>query len=179
MSKMAKILVLDAAAAIVAFAAAVVSISRIADWPRLVFMAMFGVVFVVCVVRIGRGRKARGLAKEDDGVWIVELLDEESRSVFAWNLSGASAVIGKSNAERTVDIDLSNSAFASDVKDIHAVLNFAAGNWYIEDAGTNGSVSIEREDSVYRLAEGEFCIPAPGDVIRIAGARLMFTKRGF
>jgi hypothetical protein len=173
-----KIKILDIAMAAVALVAAVISFVWISGWPRMAFTVMFGIVFLVCAINAGRVRQPPSSIRADNTphTHIVRLLDEESAGIHDWDLEGRiSALIGKSNVETTADIDLSGSIYAATVESAHAVLNFAAKNWYIEDVSLGGTVSFEKDGLQYRLTKGEPCMLTPGDIICIAGVRLMFV----
>ena len=61
------------------------------------------------------------------------LLSEEDTVVKTWNILGKnSLVIGKKNSEEDIDIDLSDTYFSGTVSDVHAILNYVDGSWYIE-----------------------------------------------
>lgn len=105
----------------------------------------------------------------------ITLLNKNGDSVFSWELYGkASAVIGKDIKENLVDIDLSQSPYAAMVDVEHAVLNYADGNWYIEDLGSANGLSIKKfnEDEIYRLNGSEPCKLDLGDMIFIGMCQL-------
>ena len=105
----------------------------------------------------------------------ITLLNAKGEGVMSWELYGrTSAVIGKDIDENHVDIDLSESPYVSMVEVEHAVLNYAGGNWYVEDLGSQNGVSIRKSKSenVYRLSSLEPCKLDFGDVIEIGMCQL-------
>ena len=73
-----------------------------------------------------------------------------------------------------VDIDLSQSPYAAMIDVEHAVLNYADGNWYLEDLGSTNGISLKKFDDneVYRLNGSEPCKLDLGDMIFIGMCRL-------
>ena len=105
----------------------------------------------------------------------ITLLNKNGDSVFSWELYGkTSALIGKDIGENLVDIDLSQSPYAAMIDVEHAVLNYADGNWYLEDLGSTNGISLKKFDDneVYRLNGSEPCKLDLGDMIFIGMCRL-------
>lgn len=105
----------------------------------------------------------------------ITLLNKNGDSVFSWELYGkTSAVIGKDIGENLVDIDLSQSPYAAMIEVEHAILNYADGNWYIEDLGSANGISIKKFDDneIYRLSASEPCKLDFGDMIFIGMCQL-------
>lgn len=109
------------------------------------------------------------------GITKLVLMDEEGINMNEWELKGKkSLLIGKYSKNNEVDIDLSSAEYASLISKQHAVLNFAANNWYIEDIGSCNGVGIKKgndilkkkiqKDSPYKLDSG--------DIIYIANTKL-------
>jgi hypothetical protein len=177
MSKMAKIGMFDVAMTTVSFVATIVSIAAIAGRTRIVVAIMFGIVFVLCAARANRSlRTSVPIVSAGETSHVIRLLNEQASGIYDWDLDRrTSMLIGKSNSERTADIDLAGSAFAAMTENEHAVLNFAAGEWYLEDVSENGRVSIERSGLNYVLDKGEPCVLSSGDVVSVAQAKLLFV----
>lgn len=84
-------------------------------------------------------------------------------------------MVGKNTRNNEVDVDLTDAEYAYLISKQHAVLNFAADNWYIEDIGSSNGVGIRTikdnlkrkldKDSPYRLDLG--------DIIYIANTKLI------
>ena len=104
------------------------------------------------------------------------LLSEEDTELMVWDLYGRTAmVIGREGKENQVDIDLRKSPYASMVDGEHAVLNFSAGQWFVEDLGSANGISIKKSDGkVYRLAGGSPCKIERRDCLYVGQNRLLF-----
>lgn len=105
----------------------------------------------------------------------VVLLNEEDQPLTSWTLYGKTGLaIGRDSGENQVNINLSSSAYASTVEVEHAVLNYAAGCWYIEDLSSKNGVSVQKKDKrKYKLAPGQPCRLTSGDILYIGLVRLM------
>lgn len=104
------------------------------------------------------------------------LLSEEDTELMTWDLYGrTAAVIGRDVKENQVDIDLSQSHYASMVEIEHAVLNFSAGNWYVEDLGSGNGLRVKKAEDgrVYRLAPDTPCRLEAGDCLYVGMNRLL------
>lgn len=106
----------------------------------------------------------------------LALLNEDNEIIKEWDLlNKASMVIGRNTKDNEVDIDLSTSTYAALIDTQHAVLNFASGNWYIEDLYSENGISIQKaEDRIrYKLSKDKPCRIIKGDVIFIAKTKLL------
>lgn len=106
----------------------------------------------------------------------VVLLNEEDRPLMTWDLYGKTAmVIGRDVKENQVDIDLGRSAYASMVDIEHAVLNYSAGNWYVEDLVSANGISVKKagDGRVYKLSRDTPCRLERGDCLHIGLNRLL------
>lgn len=105
----------------------------------------------------------------------IFLLDKSGGIVTSWELYGkVSMVIGKDIGENFVDIDLSQSPYAAMADVEHAVLNYAEGNWYIEDLESKNGVSVRKsgQSKAYKLSGTEPCKLDFGDIILIGNCQL-------
>lgn len=120
---------------------------------------------------VGRVQKADNSALKE-----AVLLSEEDTELMVWDMYGRTAmVIGREGKENQVDIDLRKSPYAGMVEEEHAVLNFSAGQWFVEDIGSGGGVSIKKSDGkVYRLAGGSPCKIERRDCLYVGQNRLLF-----
>ncbi len=77
--------------------------------------------------------------------------------------------------ENQVDIDLGQSAYASMVDIEHAVLNYSAGNWYVEDLGSTNGISVKKagDGRIYKLSRDTPCRLERGDCLYIGLNRLL------
>ncbi len=108
----------------------------------------------------------------------ISLLNKNGDIVFSWELYGrTSAIIGKDIGENLVDIDLSKNPYSSMIDVQHAVLNYAEGNWYIEDLDSQNGISIKKlgQNSVYKLSSLQPCKLDFGDIIFIGMCQLKLT----
>ena len=108
----------------------------------------------------------------------LELLGEDGSVVHTWELyRKVSAVIGRDYKENRVDIDLGKSAYASMVDIHHAVLNYAEGNWYVEDLGSHNGIAVQKltDGRKYRLSPGCPCKLQTGDIIIVGMSRLRLS----
>ena len=124
--------------------------------------------------RTGTGPTAEGAKKAT--ITELVLLSEEDTELMAWELYGkTSAVIGRDVREAQVDIDLSQSPFASMVDREHAVLNFSAGGWYVEDLGSKNGLSVKKgeDGKIYRLSADSLCKLEKGDCLYVGMNRLL------
>ena len=105
----------------------------------------------------------------------IDLINEEDTVAASWDIyEKTSAVIGRDYKENRVDIDLSRSEYASLVDIHHAVLNYAGGDWYVEDLGSKNGVLVQKaaDGRKYRISPNQPCKLRPGDVIIIGLNRL-------
>ena len=108
----------------------------------------------------------------------ISLLNKIGESVNSWELYGrTSAVIGKDIGENKVDIDLSDNPYASMIDVEHAVLNYAGGNWYIEDLGSQNGLSIKKigQANAYKLSSLQPCKLDCGDIIFVGVCQLKLS----
>ncbi len=105
----------------------------------------------------------------------IVLLSEEDQPLSSWTLYGKTGmVIGRDSGENQVNINLTNSTYASTVDVEHAVLNYSADNWYVEDLNSKNGVSVQKSDKrKYKLAAGHPCLLSCGDILYIGLVRLM------
>ena len=103
------------------------------------------------------------------------MLIDEDQALASWSLYGKTVmVIGRDSGENQVNINLANSTYAGTVDVEHAVLNYSAGSWYVEDLNSKNGVSVQKGDKrKYKLAPGHPCLLARGDILYIGLVRLM------
>ncbi len=115
-----------------------------------------------------RGRRGRGVQE-------LLLLDEEGNEISAWHIGGKTSVlIGRDMHKENVDINLQNTEYGGMVDRQHAVLNYAAGQWYIEDLGSRNGVRIQDagDGKIYQVSKEHPCRINAGDIIFIGNTRL-------
>lgn len=100
------------------------------------------------------------------------LLNEAQRGIESWNLVGQTSVLlGKNIEETTPGIDLADTEYSSLIDNQHAVLNYTATGWIIEDLSSQNGVSILHpgKEKEQFLAPGLPYKILPGDILYIAG----------
>ena len=116
------------------------------------------------------------LPAENGSITDLVLLSEEETELMVWDMYGkVSLVIGRDTGENQVDVDLSQSPYSGMVDVEHAVLNFSAGNWYIEDVGSVNGISVRKaqDGKSYRLSADTPCRVESGDILLIGMNRLL------
>lgn len=111
-----------------------------------------------------------------DTVAKLVMLDSDGERMKEWLIQGETAlIIGKHSNQGEVDIDLSDSEYASLVSSEHAVMNYADGLWYIEDIESRSGTGIRRSGTsvLTRLGDDTPHPVGPGDMIYIANTRLL------
>lgn len=167
-------------------AAAAVAASYLRDWEyqqlSIVIAMVMAIVFLVLAVKdkkpvvraLEKGREP--LPSESELITEMVLLSEEDTELCVWDLYGkVSMVIGRDVKENQVEIDLSKGPYASMVDVEHAVINFSAGNWYIEDLGSENGISIKKaaDGRTYRISSDTPCRLERGDCVIIGLNRLV------
>lgn len=106
----------------------------------------------------------------------IALTNEDNEVIKEWQVSEkTSLLIGKSSGENEADIDLSESIYSTLIDDNHAVMNYAAGKWYIEDLASKDGVIIQKiEDGIqYKLIKYSPCVITKGDIVSIGKTKLL------
>jgi hypothetical protein len=107
------------------------------------------------------------------------LMNEESNGIQSWDLRDKTGlVIGRSDDDSDVDIDLSDTEYFSLISNQHAVLNYTDNGWVLTDAGSQNGTALLKKESKQKLllAPGE---PVPvrlGDTIFIAGETVIKVR---
>lgn len=143
----------------------------------IVFMAGIG-FSVFLFLYLSESSKEKALQGDDwqeESITEILLLSEEGKPIASWDIFGKPAlVIGKDIKENHVDINLNQSPYASMIDIEHAVLNYCAGNWYIEDLGSKNGLVLQKsaDGRKYKLSADQPCKLDKGDVIIIGLTRL-------
>lgn len=150
-------------------------------WLNMNISLKIGVSLLLVAVTIGyvikKYRLPTGHKEEETGITKLVLLDEEGESIKEWYIQGeTSLLIGKSSNQNEVDIDLSDAEYASLISKQHAVLNYAAGSWYIEDLDSKNGIGVKKADesTKNRLDNQTPYRIDSGDIIYIANTRILF-----
>lgn len=135
-------------------------------------------VFMVLAVsdtgREGQRRRKKSAGSQSKGVHALALLDENDEEISEWNIAGKiSLLIGRDTRKEDVDINLMNTSFAGMVDRQHAVMNYAAGQWHIEDLGSANGIRIQKEDGrIYEVSKTQPCVVEKGDIVFIGLTKL-------
>ena len=143
--------------------------------PRFFFIALGLGLFVWAAYTLYRGRDSAEVQSGDKRITGIELLSDTGEAIAFWDLyQKVSAVIGKDLRENHVDIDLQKSEYRSTVDLHHAVLNFAGGNWYVEDLGSHNGVTVQKvvDGRKYKLDRNQPCRLEYGDILFIGLCKL-------
>lgn len=144
--------------------------------PILISAGAFTVLFLLMAVKDKGDRQmiTEQMNRNQPGatalITEIVLLNEEDKPLMTWEVYGKTAlVIGRDVKENQVDIDLGQSPYASMVDIEHAVLNYSAGNWYVEDLGSSNGISVKKagDGRVYKLSKDTPCRLERGDCLYI------------
>lgn len=144
---------------------------------RDTIMAICGIVFAAFLLLAVRDSLSVKFPKRKNGKAIQELLllDEEENEISAWHIGGKTSVlIGRDEHKENVDINLQNTEYGGMVDRQHAVLNYAGGQWYVEDLGSKNGVRIRgaKDEKLYQVSKEHPCRINAGDIIFIGNTRL-------
>lgn len=144
---------------------------------RDMLLAVNGIIFVVFLFLAVMDSLSGKHKKTGNGRGIQELLllDEEGNEISAWHIGGkTSLLIGRDEHKENVDINLQNTEYGGMVNRQHAVLNYAAGEWYIEDLGSKNGVRIRSAEDgrVYQVSKEHPCRINQGDIVFIGNTSL-------
>lgn len=157
-----------------------ISLSKIPFPLKTFFLGVGAIMFVHSAWTLYRALIARSSAEkidatETNAITQISLLNKDGEIVRSWELYGkTAAIIGKDIRENHVDIDLGWTAYAAMVDVEHAALNFAGGNWYVEDLDSENGISVKKfsDDEIYKLSVSQPCKLDLGDIIFIGLCQL-------
>ena len=162
-------------------------VAALSDLPKPApfFLGIFGAgVFLWAALTLYFGREGQSMGDTGGAlsgalfgarITRIDLVSEEGSAIASWELyQKVSAVIGKDCGENQVDIDLGRSEYRSLVDVHHAVLNYAEGNWYVEDLGSKNGVVVQKaaDGRKYKLSPDQPCKLQYGDTLLIGMSRL-------
>lgn len=125
---------------------------------------------------MGQRGTTNGQIRDNGQITELVLLSEENTELTVWELYGKTAlVIGRDVKENQVDIDLSKSPYAAMVDVEHAVMNFSAGKWYVEDLGSANGLRVKKAEDgkTYQLSADMPCCLERMDCIFVGLNRLL------
>lgn len=166
---------LDIAILIIAILACVFSIYAVQDKILKIFFSLvFGLVSLVQIIRLFYTRQ-ENTYNSNQKIQSICLINENNEVIREWDLFNKVAlIIGRSSKNHEVDIDLSDCTYATLVEQEHAVLNFAAGEWYIEDLYSKNGIYIQKleDNKKYMLSQDNPCKVEINDCIFIGKTKL-------
>nr|WP_242061277.1 FHA domain-containing protein [Brevibacillus laterosporus] len=113
-------------------------------------VSLLGIAFLIFGITTQKNQKRlpKQSSKQQAGITKLVLLDEDGERVKEWYIQGeTSLVIGKNSRNGEVDIDLSDTEYASLISTHHAVLNHVGGTWFIEDNNSHNGIGIKKANS--------------------------------
>ena len=131
---------------------------------------------IVCFVNLYKDLHKEENIKDESNISGIELVNEENEIIRTWDIGEKiSFLIGKNTIDEQVFIDLNSSIYSTLIENNHAVLNYAAGKWYIEDLSSRSGVSIQKIDNnkKYRIVKDTPCELKKGDIIFISKVKLL------
>lgn len=150
-------------------------------WMLLLLTAVGACIICVllCLVSSCQTERRQGDIESCQGHIIQRLilLDGQGKPVKSWNLDGrTSLIIGKAGQDQELDIDLSDSEYASFIDFQHAVMNFSVDQWYVEDLESHNGVKVGKveDGECYRVLHHP-CKVTAGDILYIANTKLLLT----
>lgn len=142
----------------------------------LIIFSCIGLYYARYLFKTKKTKHPEPIKRKKGTVSAVVMLNEHGAFMKEWNLERqVSLLIGKNTKNKEVDIDLSDSVYDALIHDEHALMNFAAGSWYLEGIHSPSSVSVKKANDVtrYRLVDNKPCKIDCGDLIYIANTRLL------
>lgn len=146
---------------------------------QLYTLILAGVVLIAVIDFIRKSIKLsnnQNLNRRGSMIYELLLIDDDNKAIKKWDLKGKiSLIIGRNNDEEVIDIDLSESEYEGFIDYQHALLNYAGGNWYIEDLYSKNGIRIRKQldGACYKLSKNRPCRLEAGDVIMIANTKLL------
>jgi len=114
-------------------------------------------------------RQAKKLRIRVPLISVLTLLGEDDRPIRVWDITGkVGLLIGKSDDEYQVDIDLSGTDHNSFIDPEHAMLNYYESGWWLQDVSSRNGVSVIRKSKEIVLGHFAPMLLEPGDVICVA-----------
>lgn len=149
---------------------------------RLAVFIVSGIIFLLFLLLAFADGQQTGLPRRhgrrrmlsQGNIHVLALLDEEDRVISEWNIGGkVSVLIGRDSRREDVDINLANTAFGGMVDRQHAVLNYTAGQWYIEDLDSANGIRIQKKDGrLYEVSKTQPCLVEKEDILFIGLTKL-------
>lgn len=133
-------------------------------------------VGTICFINLYKKLNKEEILQDESNIRKILLINEDNEIIRTWDLGEkVSFLIGKNEKDNDVYIDLSCSIYSRFVENNHAVLNYAAGKWYIEDLSEESRISIQKseDDTKYRIVKDAPCEIKRGDILFISKVKLL------
>lgn len=131
---------------------------------------------IVCFINLYKRLYKKEIVQDESNIRKIQLINEENEIIKTWDVGDKiSFIIGKNSKDNDVFVDLNCSIYSSFIEDNHAVLNYAAGKWYIEDLSEESGITIKKNDDdiKYRIVKDAPCEIKKGDILFISKVKLL------
>ncbi len=129
-----------------------------------------------CFIKFYKRLNKEEIIEDKSNISRIEVVNEENEIIKGWDIGErVSFIIGKNGRDNSVLVDLSCSIYSEFIEDNHAVLNFAAGKWYVEDLSEESGISIQKADDEikYGIIKDAPCELKKGDILFISKVKLL------
>ena len=116
------------------------------------------------------------IVEDESNISRIELVNEDNEIIRTWHIGErVSFLIGKDGSDKDMLVDLNSSIYSKFIENNHAVLNYAAGKWYIEDLSEESGISVQKadDDKRYRIVKDAPCELKRGDILFISKVKLL------
>lgn len=140
-----------------------------------IFTIIFLLITLIVLILLKK-KRIWSFGMDNTALTKIILKDDDGKYIKTWELnSSISLIIGKKTKNNEIDIDLSDTVYASLISREHAVLNFTGKQWYFEDIGSSNGSGIKRksEGKKFKVEEGQAYRLYTGDTIYIANTQLL------
>ena len=133
-------------------------------------------VGIICFINLYKRLHKEEIVHDESNISRIVLVNEDNEIIRTWDIGERiSFIIGKNSIDNDVFIDLTGSIYSKFIENNHAVLNYAAGKWYIEDLSEKSGISIKKNDDdiKYRIVKDAPCQLKRGDIIFISNIKFL------
>lgn len=132
---------------------------------------------IVCFINLYKRLHKEEIIQDESKISRIVLVNEDNEIIRTWDIGEEriSFLIGKNSIDNDVFIDLTGSIYSKFIENNHAVLNYAAGKWYIEDLSEKSGISIKKnnDDIKYRIVKDAPCELKRGDILFISNIKFL------
>lgn len=161
---------------IIGYLAALLSVNYIYKSKTVLITTAVISLIAVMVMILLKKKRIWSFGMDNTVLTKIILKDDDEKYIKTWELNSTSSLlIGKKTKNNEIDIDLSDTVYASLISREHAVLNFTGKQWYFEDIGSSNGSGIKRksEGKKFKVEEGQAYRLYTGDTIYIANTQLL------